>query len=312
MDNREKIDWEEVLSSAAELPSLPGVAVQILKMANDPDTEVAAAVSVLSKDPAIAGRLLRAVNSCIYVKPREVESLKQAVVIMGMDSALSLALSFSLVNTFQQPEKSGLNYELYWRRALLCALAARVIASSVGEKAVEEVFLAALLQDIGMLVLDRVKPEFYSGLGWQQACHDSVLKYESDRLYLDHAAIGGHLLRIWQLPERLADTVYCSHDADVPSSSGNIQQFVSCVTLSSAVSDLFLGEDKFDQYHGLVLEAGTLLRLGEYQVQHIIEELARLIPDMESLFSVRLVSADDVAAILEQAATLREQRAAPA
>lgn len=310
MRDKITIDWDEVLDSGASLPSLPGVAVEIVRIANDPETSVDRAIAVLSKDPAITGKLLRAVNSAFYAKPRQVESLKQAVVIMGMNSALSLALSFSLLNTFRGVQNEGLDYELYWRRSLLCASAARVIAEHIKEVAVEEVFLAALLQDIGMLVLDRTQPGFYAELGDRQMWHPQVVSYERERVHPDHAVIGGLLLRKWQLPDRTVNTVFSSHDISVLDSDAQIGQFARCVALSSVVADLFLGTGKLDQYNQVVVQAYRLLGLDESQVQTIIETLAASIPSVEALFSVRLVSEQDVAEIIGQAYEVLRQRLA--
>lgn len=310
MSDRVSIDWQEVIKTGTRLPSLPGVAVEIVRLANSRETNVEEVVSILSKDPAVTGKLLRAVNSPIYAKPREVESLKQAVIIMGIDSALNLALSFSLINSMKQTGDGGLDYDLYWRRALLSATAARVIAVHAGELALEEIFLAALLQDIGMLVVDRINPDFYLNLGQGQANHDQVIKYENEHLESDHAQIGGLLLRKWHLPDRTSMTVYASHDTSVLEEDDRNARFANCVALSSAVSDLFLGQDKFEQYGRLVLLASSQLQLKEFQVQRVIEQLAESIPGVESLFAVRLVSGKDVAEIVRQAHEALKQRMA--
>lgn len=310
MGERMKLDVEDLIESGTNLPSLPGVAVQIIRLANNPDTTADEAVSLLYKDPAITSKLLRAVNSAVYAKPRQVESLKQAVVIMGLNSALTLALSFNLVETIKQQAGGGLDYELYWRRSLLSAISARVIGISAGVLDVEELFLAALLQDIGMLVLDRIDQDFYTDLGEQQADEVNLLLYEHDRLDVDHAYIGGLLLTKWQFPERTSQTVFSSHDPMALHDNKDLSRFASCVALSSAVADLFLGPDKYRQYGNLVSLADEYLQMKEIEVQDILEKITDKIPATEALFSTQLLTEEETAEIIRQARESMHKHAA--
>ena len=145
----------DAAGSLQDPASPPGIAIRIIHLANDPDVDIREIAQVLATDPAITTKILRVVNSPMYAQQGKTEHLHEAVVVLGLNATISLALSFSLLNSFQKDgANAGLDYALYWRRALLSATASRVLASAVGVRDVEALFLACLIQDVGMLALE--------------------------------------------------------------------------------------------------------------------------------------------------------------
>ncbi|MFT5032685.1 MAG: HD-like signal output (HDOD) protein, partial [Bacteroidia bacterium] len=112
-------EFKQFLSPDIRLPTIPGVAQQILLLANNPDSTTAELVKILSKDPAIAGTILRYVNSPTYAVPGEIDSIERAAGIMGFDNIISIALSFTLVSSPENQQRSGLDYPLLWQRSML-------------------------------------------------------------------------------------------------------------------------------------------------------------------------------------------------
>ena len=121
------------LQTCNNLPSPPGVAARIIEIANDPEADMKRISDVITMDPAITTKILRVANSPMYTQRSKVETLRKALVVLGLNATVSLALSFSLLRSWQKKADSdGLDYELYWRRALLAATAARVLAPAAG------------------------------------------------------------------------------------------------------------------------------------------------------------------------------------
>ena len=119
------------LESCSNLPTPPGVATKIIRLANDPETDMSRITEVLALDPAITAKILRIANSPMYARQRKTENLRQAVMVIGLNATISLALSFSLLKSWHRhDETGGLDYPLYWRRALLGATASHVGKSS--------------------------------------------------------------------------------------------------------------------------------------------------------------------------------------
>ena len=156
-------DVEAHLRSLVNFPSPPGVATHIIELARDPDIEMSKVAKALSMDSALSTKILRIANSPLYAQRRKSENLRQALVVLGLNATLTLALSFSLVKSLRSGKANGLDHPLYWRRALLAATSARALADAMHHPMAEEIFLAALLQDVGMLALDQVMPDLYRG-----------------------------------------------------------------------------------------------------------------------------------------------------
>ena len=132
--------------------------------------------------------------------------MRQALVVLGLNATTTLALSFSLVGAYRGIKSNGIDYTLYWRRTILCACAARAFGASKNLSAVDDIFLAALLQDIAVIAIDRVEPDFYAKLP-ANATHAEFIAHEVEGLGVDHAALGSWLLTHWKLAESLCRTV---------------------------------------------------------------------------------------------------------
>src|SRR5258708_9927917 len=144
------------ISKCPNLPSLPAIAVQVLEVAQKADVDIAEIARTISKDPALSGRILRTVNSSFYGRSQNISTISHALVILGLQSVKTLVLGFSLVTSLASDKPRGFKHLAYWKRSTYAATAARNICAKLKTAQREEVFLAALLQDIGMLVLDRV------------------------------------------------------------------------------------------------------------------------------------------------------------
>ncbi len=290
------------LESCKTLPSPPGVAVRIIDLANDPDADIDKIAEILSVDPAITIKILRIANSPIYAQQREMETLRQAVVVIGLNATICLALSFSLLKSWQGDDREGsLDYPLYWWRALLAATVSGVLARAVGMRDAEVLFLTSLIQDIGLIALDRAVTGLYGGLGREQLHQDALIEVELDEIGVDHAAVGGWLLERWNFPERICQAIAASHDfTRIPLSHEN-GQFSRCVALTSLFAEVFLDQAGYRRFRDLAETAQNYLNIDKDSLGQILEELSSVIPDAELLFETQILVSGRPEAILEEA-----------
>ena len=290
------------LEASKNLPSPPGVASKIIALANDPEAELQKISKVLALDPAITTKILRLANSPMYAQRRKPENLRQAVVVLGMNATISLALSFSLIKSWPNKQGGdGLDYLLFWRRALLAATIARVLAEKTGLRDSEEVFLTALTQDIGMLVLTGTIPGIYEGLGAEQVKHDLVIKREIEVVDTDHAAVGGWLLKRWHFPDRIQQGVAASHNPERVASIHEHALFVRCVALSSKIAESFLDSSGARNFQTLATEAQRQLKMGKDALGDVIQTVKGMLPDIESIFETQILTDTSNDQILEEA-----------
>ena len=292
---------EAHLRSLVNFPSPPGVATHIIELARDPDIEMGKVAKALSMDSALATKILRIANSPLYAQRRKSENLRQALVVLGLNATLTLALSFSLVKSLRTGKVNGINYPFYWRRALIAATAARALADAMHQSMAEEIFLAALLQDVGILALDKAVPDLYRGLNGVQSDHGALAAHEKKRLQIDHAEIGGWLMRTWNLPERLHRAIEHSHCIDLSLTADPAQVFERCVALSGPVADLFLREPAQRHFAETALAAERSLAMDKMTFGQVLGTVGSMLPETEAIFETNLLTEQHPELILEQA-----------
>jgi diguanylate cyclase (GGDEF)-like protein len=289
------------IESCHNLPSPPGVATRIIELANDPEADIARIADVLSLDPAITAKILRIANSPMYARQRKTENLRQALMVVGLNATISLALSFSLLKSWQADQAGGLDYPLYWRRALLAAMTSHVLARVIGVKDGEELLLACLIQDIGVMALDRAIPDLYSGLGEAQGRAAALIEREKERLGVDHAAVSGWLLERWQFPERTQQVVAASHEPErFPKNSANAV-FARCVALSGMIAELFLDTGGARGFGDVARCAETYFEIDKEGFGELLTDVGKMIPDAERIFETEILSQARSEEILEEA-----------
>jgi len=301
LEQRLNPEIEAQLRLSVNFPSPPGVATHIIELAQDPEIEMGKVAKALSMDSALSSKVLRIANSPLYAQRRKSENLRQALVVLGLNATLTLALSFSLVKSLRGAKSNGLDYKYYWRRALLSATAARALSDFMHQTLAEEVFLAALLQDVGMLALDVSVPDMYRGVGPLQHDHAALAELETQRLQVDHAYVGGWMMRNWHLPERLHTAISNSHKLQQSYTSEPAQIFERCVALSGPIADLFLLEPHQRQFAETALRAERCLGLDKMAFGQVLGTIGSMIPETEGIFEAELLSRQHPDLILEQA-----------
>jgi diguanylate cyclase (GGDEF)-like protein len=293
-------DVEAHLRSLVNFPSPPGVATHIIELARDPDIEMSKVAKALSMDSALSTKILRIANSPLYAQRRKSENLRQALVVLGLNATLTLALSFSLVKSLRSGKPNGLDHPLYWRRALLAATSARALADAMHHPMAEEIFLAALLQDVGMLALDQVVPDLYRGAALQRD-HAALAEIERKRLQTDHAEIGGWLMRTWNLPERLHLAISHSHRVELAFTAEPNQIFERCVALSGPVADLFILDAQERRFAETAQSSERSLGLDKMAFGQVLGTIGAMIPETEAIFDCEPLAKQHPELILEQA-----------
>jgi diguanylate cyclase (GGDEF)-like protein len=292
------------LRLASNFPSPPAIALQIVALASDPEIDVAKVAATIGKDPGLTAKVLRVANSPLYAKRRKSENLRQALVALGLNAATTLSLSFSLVAAYKGGKGGGINLGRYWRRALLGASAARTFGALQNVQALEDLFLAALLQDIAVLAIDRVQPDFYRVLP-ADATHAQLLAHETLLLGTDHAHLGAWLLQQWKLPEALCATVESSHEPTCAGQPEVARTAARCVALASECVELLLApQNTVEDLQTLAAHAAKWLGIGAEALADAMTVIVDEIPEMEHLFETEIMDGDSAASILDQAREL--------
>jgi len=297
-------EFEARLKAQVDFPSPSRVASEVIRLAGNPDIEMTKVANAISKDPAMAAKLLRIANSAFYAQRRPSQNIRQALVIIGLNAALTLALSFSLVSTLRACKPNGIDYKRYWRRTLLAATASRAFAEQSCKGQDEDAFLTGLLQDVAILAIDRSASTFYAELPLA-ATHDALVEYERSRLEgKDHAHYGAELLRSWNLPESICYGVELSHRAEAADATSSEGKVARCIALGSELAEAALADNRAPLLARVSQQASKLLGVRGEQFTEIVTRITKLIPEAEELYETSILDPADADTLLTQAREL--------
>ena len=291
------------LKASVNFPSPPIIAQQIIALAGDPHIDISQVAAVIGRDPGLASKLLRVANSPLYSRQRKSTNLRQALIVLGLHGATMLALGFSLVGTYRSLKRNGVDSDRFWRRAILGASAARCFGALQNAGAVEDIFLAALLQDIAILGVDRAAPDFYRDLP-RKASHREFSAHETAHLGIDHAELGAWLLEYWKLPKPLCRAVAWSHGPSTADRSTPAGMAACCVALGSECVEILLEPAAAADFTGLAEHASEWLGIDAPAVAGVMGKIVAEMPDIGRLFDTILLQPETASVILDRARDL--------
>ena len=224
----------ELVKGDDQLATLPDIFYKLNAAIEDPDCTFDDIGEIISIDPGLTARLLRIVNSAFYGFSTQVETVTHALTIIGTDQLAQLVLATSVINQFKGIPSDLVDMDSFWRHSISAGLAARSIAALSGEYNVERFFVAGLLHDVGHLVLCAKAPDETGEILKKVEASGKLLWIEEQKTCgFDHAELGGELLKAWNLPDRLVESV-CFHHS--PAKSKNHPQETAVVNLADSIA----------------------------------------------------------------------------
>ncbi len=285
------------------LPSIPVVAIQILSMCQDSKADSKKMAELISHDPAFAAKLLSLANSGFYARiPHQITSLTQGVTLLGREAVAVLAFSFSLYRNLRGEEFGSFDHQRFWRRSILASIAGRAIAKHASYENYEEVFLGALLQDIGMLALSVVSADDYPRVVKDAAhSHHRLQELEQQQFGTDHVEVGVWLANEWKLPEVFQEAIRQSHYLHGTELPEEHSQIVKYVALSGTIADIWCWPETDQAVREAMSGIQALLNEGGEVLEPILTEIAESIPMISALFEIDLGAPGEIQETLQRA-----------
>lgn len=194
------------LKTKGTLPSPAGVALQIIRVADDPEASADRLAAVVGRDPATAGRLLKYANSPLAGRCRQVASLSKAIALLGVQTVKNIALGLSILN--QKPEHCrAFDANAFASDSLARAAAIRHVLQRLKSFAPDEGFTCGLLSQVGRLGLAFCFPAEYGELLTRAARERSasLLDLERQAFQIDHDELTAEMMADWHLPNVFCD-----------------------------------------------------------------------------------------------------------
>lgn len=206
----------KIMAEVDAFPSIPGSAPRLLELVDQADAPIQDIEDVLRLDPGLTANVLKLTNSAIFGLPSKVGSVKRAVMLLGLKKLRQLVMA-SCLNAVMDKDIPG--YDLpageLWRHSIAVSVAAEGLVRELDIASGEDIFTAALLHDVGKLVLGQFIDDDYGALRAAAGNTVSFEMAEKEVLGTDHAEIGARILEQWSLPAELVHAVRWHHNPEL-------------------------------------------------------------------------------------------------
>lgn len=276
-------ELKKIIMDTKTLPTLPGVINKLNSLSENDKSSVQEMAKIVSSDQVLSARILRLANSPSYGFYR-VSTISNAMILLGVNVVKSLALSSSI---FEIMEKNSVGL---WEHSLGVGVAANLIARRLALPECEEISTAALLHDIGKVIVSLKCSE--AEVQIRRAIRDQhVYMWEAEREIIDtdHAEIGGWLAKSWFLPDKLSEPIAFHHNV-VQSENHRIK------TAVVHIADVLIKASGFgnsgDRYVPQIQKvAWDVLKLNDQILAELVEELEDKLVEVKN-FSLELQGPD--------------------
>lgn len=301
------------LESCKTLPSLPPVALHVLRLCQRENFDITDVARAIGTDATLGGRVVGLVNSPLFSLRQEVRTVSQALVLLGVNAVRTIALAFSVLDELRAHERNGSDHQRHWRRAVTSAVAAQLLARLEGVRHPAEAFLAALLQDIGVLALEEAVREQYLPLQAQAGDdHEALIALEKETFGCDHAEVGRWLTTRWRLPDPVRAAIGSSHEPTrwQLGSDAATETMVKVVALSGVLGDVWAMADTARAARRARAGAKEIMGLDEDRVKSLLTGIAKASADIAPLFDIPCGTVEELVAVAGQAADAMVERRA--
>lgn len=275
---------EQILNNTA-IPTPPTVAMRLVDLVTVPNVDVNEVTRVLGADPKLSGKIIDYCNSPLVGAGRNVGSLKQAVVVLGMRSLRLLSLSFSLTDTLKN---TNFDYDSFWHSSLATAIAAKSLSIRCGRNADED-FLLGLVFNIGLIgIWNTFHKDMKERLGAGMPLEELNVDHEREILGVNRYEVGAKLIEKWNFPERMVE-VLATYDP------AHLKDGTKLFYVAQRVSELLLSQQaSSDEFTAVKLQAESLLAIEDSSFDEMFDEVVSEWKSYESLFQFDSVAVNSI------------------
>ncbi|CAK0765204.1 HDOD domain-containing protein [Gammaproteobacteria bacterium] len=279
-------DPYQLVQKAHSIPSLPEIFYQLVAIIDDPNVSLSDISNVISEDTSLSARLLRIANSAMFNFPSRINTISQAITIIGTQQIRELVLATSVISIFKGISSDLVDMQSFWRHSIACGIAARAIATLRRAGNIEQFYVLGLLHDIGLLLSVTLIPDKAKiALTRCQQGGELLYRVEREVLGFNHGGLGAALLKAWRLPDAVQEPVGCHHSPTIASAYPEAAAIVHLAEI--IVQGLSLGNSGEQWVSPLDQKAWRILALAEGSIATIVDIL-----DQQYMEAVRLFLTD--------------------
>jgi diguanylate cyclase (GGDEF)-like protein len=290
---------ESFVKDVITLPSLPAIAVRIIREVKKNNFSIGKLADIISVDPSLTAKVLKIANSSFYSLQYKVDSIEKAINVLGVNALKNAALTFVIVTGFNRKSTGKFNHEFFWRRAITAAVSARMIASAAKMKS-DDIFVTSLLMDVGVLTMYLSKPDDYMKVLEEKKTHGiNIIEAERSVFGFDHQDVGGEILNSWGIPESIYWPISYHHNNE--NCPPELTSKVNILTLADMASSVYHGKREIRKIEELKHLLKNTLNIDETEVTSFIDTIAEKTIEILSFYEIDAGDMKPCSEILQEA-----------
>ncbi len=260
-----------IVDEVTSLPQFPENIVMIQKLINDPKSEITDIARHISMDPAMTADLLKIVNSAQFMLAKKVDSISEAVKLVGIRGIKNLLYSYGTQKILgdDTADKKAL-----WEHSYRTAFYAYNLAKNFRKdrNLLDDAYVGGILHDMGKIIFSNIHPDLLNKI--RNFCTEKGVPtetFEDLSAGMNHAEIGALIAEKWNFPDNLVSAIRLHHDPSL--ATNEFKDLVETVYLANMMVEFEAGNVTFDQMDKKVL--GTYGISSEKQIESLIERFSQ-------------------------------------
>lgn len=289
---------DEYLSKIEDIPTLPYIVIQLFNKIHQPNPKVGELADLIMMDQILTTKMIRLVNSSYWGLNRQIASVKETIVYLGMREISNLVYSVTLTNTFER-DAPLMERVRFWEHSFGCALYSRLIAQSVGYKDVELAYLAGLLHDIGeSIIAIHLYQDFEQVVKLVLDRKMTYREAEDEVLGINHTDLGPWLVERWLLPEKIADVISHHHNINEAEDNKNLVAIVRLADLICLYHKLDFGHPEGEKLNAEIISTWRFLsecypKLAKIEIKAFLKDFNKHIESVKQTVKAVYAVEDD-------------------
>jgi putative nucleotidyltransferase with HDIG domain len=274
----------KIMDKVESFPSIPGSAVKLMALLDDPESTAAQLEEVLKYDAGLTANILRLSNSAYFGMMSRIGSVKQAVVTLGLKRIKQLVLT-SCIGAVLDKHVAGYDMQPgeLWRHSIAVSVAAEGLIAELEMPGGDDIFTASLLHDVGKLVMgefvrsemENIRDAASNGVPFEVA--------ENMVLGMNHADVGATILKSWSFPDSIIDAVRWHHNPEKAQEQNATTDIVHVADILSLMVGIGLGSEGLK--YELLPSVTERLGLGTAHLEAVASRTLQAVNELSELLT---------------------------
>jgi len=278
----------EMVASFDELPTIPQVATRVIALLDRPNVELDQVADLILSDQVLAARVIKMVNSPLYRPSHPIQSVKRALIYLGIKHIRELAFSVSFVDVFEGRD-GIIDMKSFWEHSFGVGIISKIIAEKVGYPDSEKAYLVGIVHDIGEVFLS-----YYQQDGFRQMLESvqgqpfRLVDKEREFLGTSHAEVGLCIAEKWNFPDEYREVIGLHHEPAEATLDPTLCAIINLSDLFASVCSLDYGGRSWVSFRLGDEEAWSILKiyaphLAQFDVERFCYEMEDRVPEIQDM-----------------------------